>query len=221
VTCLLSGVPLHLKRLIADDPAVVKSILRALKERRQNLGTDILAMRRMSRVTINLDDLTVEARSDLELALGETTPQTMIDLIRECVVCPTLFWAGRIDKVACDKHAARWRKRKQRRKEKAARATVAGRQHAERKAEAIKGFSPTAVAILNAIAIGGERVFWKIDHAVFGDLEKNPSVKIVPQRHIVRRTINMLVRLGFLEHAERAEDYEDEYTPTPKLIDLW
>ena len=76
-------------------------------------------MKNPSEVTINLVSARITERSDLELALqdvGDDLPN-LVDLIRECPesTCGQLFWAGRSDKKACDKHIGLLRKRRNRR----------------------------------------------------------------------------------------------------------
>lgn len=99
--------------------------------------------------------------NELALALAEIDPPERVDLLLECPECSRVFWAGRDDKKACDKHAGTIRKRKQRRNEKAEQ-IKAGKQAAEHKRvplkeETVKRFSRRAVALLDAIVIGGNR----------------------------------------------------------------
>jgi hypothetical protein len=216
--------PKRLERLIATDPAVLRPILRALQDRRQKKGPETFAVESPSRVTINLDNYSVTVRSELALALAEIDSPDIVELIRECAVCQVIFWAGRIDKHACDKHVGQRRKGKQRQKEKVEQ-TKTGEQaaelkHAHLKEEAVKRLSPTAVALLNSIVIHGNRIFWKIDNQAYEELKQIPGFR-VPQRYIIRRTLTMLVDRGYLRHDERAESHEDRYEPRQKLIDLW
>ncbi len=118
--------PPRLRRLIAeanekpiDTTHPLRLILRALKDKSQNKGPDTLPLPSMSLVTINLTDYSVTVRNELALALKEIYPPNRINLIRECRKCSLLFWAGRVDKVVCDKHTEQWRKSKQRIKQKA------------------------------------------------------------------------------------------------------
>jgi len=133
-----------------------------------------------------------------------------------------VFWAGRDDKKACNKHLGTIRKRKQRQKAKTEQAKTEEQVRAQRKEAAIKRLSRTAVALLNAIVIHGHRVFWKIDNAAWKELRDDPSVLRVSNPHVVRQTLNMLVNRGYLRHSERAgRPREGRYEPRQKLIDLW
>jgi len=204
---------------------MLRSILRALRHRQLNIGADTFAVESPSSVTINLVDYTVTVRSELAIALREIEPSSL-DLIRDCLKCRRLFWAGRIDKKVCDKDAGNWRKAKQRRRQRAegrqAEQDAAERQHAQVKAEAAKRLSRTAVAVLNAIVIEGKRIFLEIDVAAWRELKANPLVQRPPNPHIVRRTLTMLVRRGYLRHIERAgQPRKDRYEPRQKLINLW
>jgi ribosomal protein S27AE len=203
-------------------PQVFRLILRAFQDRRQNKGLDTLVVDSPSQVRINLDNFKVTVRSELKVALDEIDPPSAIHLIRECPECGCVFWAGRNDKTACDKHRGTIRKRKQRQDKQAEREKTKEQLYAEQKEQAIKTFSRTAIAVLDAIVIGGNRVFNKIDYAVWFALKDDGSGRRVPNPHIVRGTLNMLVRRGYLTHNERAgRPREDEYEPRQKLIDLW
>lgn len=204
---------------------MLRSILRALRHRQLNLGADTFAVESSCTVTLNLVDYNVTVRSELALALKEIDPNSF-DLIRDCLKCRRLFWAGRIDKKVCDKDAGKWRKARQRQRLKAegrqAEQDAAERQHAQLKAEAVNRLSRTAAAALNAIAIEGKRIFWEIDDAVWRELKADPLVRRVPNAHIVRRTLTMLVTRRYLRHIERAgQPRKDRYEPRQKLIDLW
>lgn len=216
--------PKRLERLIATDPTVLRPILRALQDRRQKKGPETFAVESPSRVTMNLDNYSVTVRSELALALAEIDSPNIVELIRECAVCQVIFWAGRIDKQACDRHVGQRRKGKQRRKQKEEQAKagkqVAERQRAQLKEESVKGLSRTAVALLNAIVIKGHRIFYEIDNEAWSELKQIPGFR-VPQRYVIRRTLTMLVHRGYLRHDERAESHEDRYEPRQKLIDLW
>jgi hypothetical protein len=180
-----------------------------------------LPLQTMSLVTINLTDYSVTVRNELALALGEIYPPARMNSIRECKCCPRLFWAGRIDKVVCDRHADQWRKSKQRIRNRADLAK-AEREASERKIrEELKGMSRTAVALLNAIVFANERVFWKIDNQAWSELKENPLVRRVPNRRIVRQTLTMLVDRDYLSHEEQGDPLDDYYLPRKKLLDHW
>lgn len=214
--------PRHLERLIADDPQIVREIRHALQDWRQNKGAETLGLKRTSRVTINLTDLTVTVLSDLKLALADTDAQSMIDLIHECPVCDALFWTGRIDKVACNKHAKQWRKSRQRLREREGRAK-AEREALERKIrKELQRMSHTAVAVLDAIVLRKQYLFWKIDNDVADHLDENPLVRRVPSTYIVRQTLTMLVERGYLTHEQNEQDErKDRYFAENKLLRRW
>jgi hypothetical protein len=199
----------------------LRQILRALQERRENKGADTVALSSMSRVTINLTDYSINVHSELASALKEINPPDKIHLIRECQTCPRLFWAGRVDKVACDKHAGKLRKSKQRKKEKEDRAK-AEKEASDRKIRnQLKRMSRTAVALLNAIVFKGERVYWKIDTAAYWELKDNNLVLRAPNYRIVRQTLTMLVDRGYLRHEPQGDPAEDYYLPQRKLLNHW
>jgi hypothetical protein len=212
--------PRYLKRLIADDPDSLRQILRAFQDRRQNKGAETLAMPSMSRVTINLTDLTVTVRTELELALAEISPLSIIDLIHECPVCKTLFWAGRADKVACNKHVERWRKRENRRNQKGKEAEVKTERAAAKLEKTIRGLSKTATALIIAIMARHCRLFHKIDQEASYEIDEI-SWERVPSSYIVRQTLTMLVKRGYLEHRPSGNPFEDRYEPEDKLFELW
>jgi hypothetical protein len=152
----------------------------------------------------------------------EIDPPSKMDLIRECPECNRVFWAGRDDKRVCDKDAERSRKREQRRKGK----VEAAKQAAERKDAqlklALQRLSPTAVALLNAIVIKGIRTFYKIDFEIWHELKEDSGVRRVPNLRIVRRTLNMLVNRGYLNHNPHRDDQDlDYYFPEPHVTKAW
>jgi len=201
------------------DP--LRLILRALQDKRQNRGLATLAVQSQSQVTINLTDYKVTVRSELAFALSEVNPPEGMHLIRECPVCRWVFWAGRDDKKTCDKHAEKERKRKQRQNKKAeAKQQAAERKDAELK-KALHGLSRTAIALLNAIVIGGKRTFNKIDFAAWKELDDDPSVQRVPPFRIVRNTLNMLVKRGYLDHVPKDDPDHDLYIPEPRIMKAW
>lgn len=218
--------PTRLRRLIAeangkpiDTSHPLRLILRALKDKSQNKGPDTLPLQSMSLVTINLTDYSVTVRNELAIAIKEIDPPDRINLIRECQKCPLLFWAGRVDKVACDKHAEQWRKSKQRTKQKAEQAQAEKEASERRIRKELKGMRRTAVALLNAIVIGKERVFWKIDNEAYIYLKQSPLVRRVSNERIVRQTLKMLVDRGYLSHEPHGNPREDRYFASKKLLD--
>jgi hypothetical protein len=142
-----------------------------------------------------------------------------MDFIRECPVCNNLFWAGRVDKVACNKHSEQWRKSKQRVKQKQNQ-EQAEKEASERKIKKeLAGMSRTAVAILNAIVVNNQYVFHAIDNEAYIYLKQSPLVRRVPNERIVRQTLKMLVQRGYLEHEERGNPKKDRYFALKKLLD--
>jgi hypothetical protein len=218
--------PRRLQRLIdrankqsTSESDALREILRAVQRKRQNKGPDTHAVDLVSTVTINLIDYRITTRNELASALKEIDPPDKIHLIRECQVCSHLFWAGRVDKVVCDKHAESWRKNKQRGSQRAdqARAT---KEAAERKIkDELKGMSRTAVALLNAIVIGRQYIFHAIDNEAYIYLKQSPLVRRVPNDRIVRRTLKMLVDREYLSHEPRGNPKEDRYFASKKLLD--
>src|SRR5687767_11042521 len=133
--------PLRLKRLInrenalaASDPHPLRQIVRAFQARKHSKGGDTFAVQFLSDVTINFIDYGVSTRNDLADAL-DGVGQVGLDLIRECAnpKCDRLFWAGRADRMACEKHLQQWSKREYRRKRKERETETKSAQDAKRK----------------------------------------------------------------------------------------
>jgi hypothetical protein len=223
--------PARLRRLIAqaNEKSNVQShplrlILRALHAWRQNKGPETLPLELPSQVTINLTDYSVTVRNELDLALKEVYPPSKIDLIRVCRICNDLFWAGRADKVVCDKHVELWRKRENRRKEKKreteAKQVQASKQKQEEAKKTLSEMSRTAISVIRAVMRSPyPRLFEYIDHLSSAELRN--SDELVRSTKVVRQTMNKLVRDGYLEYSESAERRNDRYDPTQKLRDLW
>lgn len=220
--------PPRLKRLIkrvnagsADEAHALRQILRAFHARRQNKGADTIAIQSLSEITINLTEYKVTVVSELAKALDEIDSWRVVDSIRECVhpTCSQIFWAGRADKEACDKHAQQWRKTRQRRKERENQAEAHARREEAQLKRTITRLSPTAHAVISAIMANQKRVFLNIDDSAASYLYG--TVLHVPSRYIVRQTLTMLVRRGYLDYFEDVNHNEDRYSPRQKLIDLW
>ncbi len=220
--------PLRLQRLIkrenalpASDPHPLRQILKAFQAKRQNKGPETFAVKFPSEVTINLTDCTVAVRNDLALALAEIDLPAMVDLIRECPIpiCRRLFWAGRADKVACDAHVGQWRKQEDRRKKKQTQAETDREREEARLRKTISRLSRTAVAVITVIMADRRRVFESIDNWACYYLRG--SVRKVPSRFIVRQTLTMLVKEGYLTYQADVDPDEDQYEPREKLINLW
>jgi hypothetical protein len=220
--------PRRLQKLIdrvnkqsTSESHALRQILRAVQDRRKNKGPDTYAVNLDSTVTINLIDYSFSVRNELALALSEIDPPDKIDLIRECRVCNDLFWAGRDDKVVCDRHAEQWRKKNQRDRQKKDQARAKKEVEESKITKELEGMSRTAVALLNAIVFAKQRVFYKIDYEAWVELDENPLVRRVPNRRIVRQTLTMLVNRGYLTHEPQDDPLDDYYLPRKKLLDRW
>jgi hypothetical protein len=227
--------PPYMRRLInrvnelpAGEPNPLKQLLRALNEKKQGKGADTVAVKSPSEVTVNLVTFRVNVRSEFELALQDVDVDLpdLVDLIRECpeLTCGRLFWAGRSDKKACDEHVGLLRKRRNRRDKRERETEVKHAEATNRRAEeaqkALSKMSPTAIAVIRAIMRPERpRLFWEIDWWVA--YEHRESGEVIRSTHVVRQTINKLVKDGYLTYSESAEPEEDRYEPRQKLIDLW
>jgi hypothetical protein len=211
----------HVNEQPLNPPHVLRQILHAIQDRKQNKGPDTLPVESLSIVTVNLTNYSIEVRNDLANALKEIDPPTRIDLIRECSVCSLLFWAGRDDKKACDKHAGYLRKKRQRqtKKEQTDKQKLE-RKDAQRK-KPLKALSHTAVAVLNSIVIHGNRLYHDIDDAAALELKQNPAVQRVANRRIVRQVLTMLVDREYLTHSLGKNANYDIYEPAQQLAKDW
>lgn len=225
----------RLNELQPSEPNPLKQLLKAIQENRQGKGGDTVTVKSPSEVTVNLVNLRVTVRSDLELALQDVDNDlpNLVNLIRECPesTCGQLFWAGRSDKKACDKHIGVLRKRRNRRdiknreKQKKADAKAdAKRVEAEsRRQKATKTFNemtPTARSVIHVIMAKKARSFGTIDvessHRLWDIGDRSRSTKVV------RNVTHSLYKDGYLEWYESADHQrEDRYYPTQKLRDLW
>lgn len=219
--------PLHLQRLIdrenalpASDPHPLRQILKAFRARRQNKGPETVAVQSLSDATINLIDCTVTVRNDLALAFGDIDSPDTVDLIRACATCGDLFWAGRADRWTCSRHLMQWRQKEYRRKKKQSQAETKRERTEAQKRKTIASLSRTAVALITAIMVGGYRVYWEIDNQACYYLRQIP-VKKVPSNRIVRRTLTMLVKQGYLTYSPNVDPTEDRYEPDDELTDFW
>lgn len=218
--------PLYLQRLInrenelpVSEPHPLRQIRRAFQDRKQGKGWETFVVRYPSDVTINLTTGKVAVQNDLALALADITPN-MIELIRDCAICGDLFWAGRGDKWACPKHAAKWRKREYRRKQRGKQAELKAERAAANLEKTIRGLSKTAKAVIIAIMAGHFRLFHNIDQeACYGSARM--SWERIPSSYVVRQTLAMLVKRGYLEHFPAGNPLEDRYEPEEELMELW
>lgn len=224
--------PLHFQRLIdrfneqPSESNPIKQILKAFRDKKQGKSTDTVTVKGLSQITINLVNFKTTLRDELELALLEIDLPNLADLIRECPVrdCGRMFWVGRDDKRVCDKHVDRWRQREYRRnkKEKEAEAeqAEAANRKGEKAREALSKLSPTAIEVIRAMMRPERpRLFWDIDWWVaYGHRQ---SDDVTRSTIVVRRTINKMVKDGYLTYSESAEPDEDRYEPKQKLVNLW
>jgi hypothetical protein len=153
------------------------------------------------------------AHDDLALALKEfEDSETRIDLVRECPICSDIFWAGRSDKEACDRHATRWRKQEQRRREKIkteqrAKARV---RRATSKRRIERPLSRTSMLILEAIANQLHR-FKTIDDHVYMKMHTSRWVRKTDPLYrtaTVIRCLKLLADAGYIDRTEM-EDIEE------------
>lgn len=225
--------PERLRRLIdrlnkesGDEARVLRLILAAIQNKRQNnKGPDTYVVNLPSTITIDLTDYSFHIRNELADALADIDPPELIERIRECVVCKCLLWAGRADKVACDKHVDRWRKREHRRDIKQRKAVAATKRRKQKATETFDQMNRTAQSIIRAI-MSGARKFTSIDGYSWHDFYDDD---LLPRSTlVVRRVTHKLYKDGFLtyhESADRRDRYgfspNDYYYPTPKLTELW
>lgn len=219
--------PLRLQRLInrenalpASEPHPLRQIRRAFQDKKKGKGWETFVVGFPSDVTINLTDCTVRVQNELALALADISSPDMIDMIRDCPVCGDLFWAGRAEKEACDRHKEQWRKQRQRRNEKRKQAEVDSERDAAQLEKTIRGLSKTATAVIIAIMAGHCRLFHNIDQEACYGIGQT-SWERIPSSYVVRQTLAMLVKRGYLEHYPAGNPLEDRYEPEDKLSELW
>jgi DNA-binding MarR family transcriptional regulator len=225
----------RLNELQPSEPNPLKLLLKALQENKQGKGGDTVTVKSPSEVTVNLVNFRVSVRSDLELALQDVDNDlpNLVDLIRECPesTCGQLFWAGRSDKKACDKHIGLLRKRRNRQdiknrekqKEADAKADAKRVEAKRRKEKATKTFEAmtvTARSVIRAIMGQGARSFGEIDYEHWQEFYKGG--KLPRSTQVVSRVTHKLHKDGYLDYSESADERRlDRYDPTQKLRDLW
>ena len=156
--------PSRLKELIAlanlepdsDTRKHLQVIARAFRAKRQGKPTPpAIQIEIQQLITVSLSDGAIQTPGgELESALDLIDPPGNIQLVRECPKCLEIFWAGRKDKEACDKHVSWWGKREWRRKgrEKAERRARAKARRAKSKSRVERPLSKTSLMIIEAIA---------------------------------------------------------------------
>jgi Fe2+ or Zn2+ uptake regulation protein len=216
--------PSRLKELIAlanlepDSEARkhLQAIADAFKAKRQKKtrAPALIQIEVKQTITVLLGDGTVETpRDELELALAQIEPPGRIGLIRECPKCGEIFWAGRADKEACDRHTGLWSKQEWRRKtrDKATQRLAAKAKRAKAKSRVEKPLSKTSETILDAIA-DHQNIFESIDNHCYYALHHQGSGHGGMYRTAtVKRCLSLLTDLGYIDATER-EDGKLFYT---------
>jgi hypothetical protein len=205
----------------------LKLILRAIQNNKQNnKDPEPYVVKLPSTITVDLTNFSVRIRNELIDALSAIDPPELIERIRECPVCHDLYWAGRGDKAACDKHVERWRKRENRRDIKKREIDAATKRRRDEATETLLGMKTTALSVIRAIMESDARSFGAIDVAVWNQFYYDDRVP--PSTWIVRNVTHKLYKDGYLDYHESADSRDrrgfsiyDRYTPTQKLIDLW
>jgi hypothetical protein len=200
----------------------LKSILQAIRNKQQ----EPYVVKLPSTITINLADFSDRIRHPLSDVLSAIDPPDLIERIRECPVCHDLYWAGRKDKAACDKHVERWRKRENRRDIKKREEAADAKRKRDEARETLAAMTTTARSVIRAIMVSDARLFGDIDGACWHQFHNDDRVP--RSTEIVRNVTHRLHKDGYLDYFESAErpdrrgfSVEDRYTPTRKLIDLW
>jgi hypothetical protein len=219
----------RVNRQSSDESHVLRQILTAIQNKRQNnKGPDTYVVNLPSTITINLTNYESHIRNELADALADIDPPDLIERIRECPVehCNTLFWAGREDKVACDRHVDLWRKRKNRRETKERKTAAATKRRKQEAANTFDQMNRTAQSIIRAVMLAGARKFSTIDGYSWHDFYDDD---LLPRSTwVVRNVTHSLYKDGYLTYHESAErrdrrgfSNDDRYYPTPKLTELW
>src|ERR1043166_9244070 len=206
----------------------IRGILRAI----QSKSAEPYSVKLPSTITVDLTDFSVRIHNELTDALKAFDPPELIHRIKECPVCPDLYWAGREDKAACDKHVDRWRQRKYRDEKRKRERAAADQQRRDEATEILRALSKAKRAVIRAIMGKDASDFYEIDVAVWH--EYNDAGILPRSKLVIRRSTHRLYRDGYLEYRESADRLEstdrrtrrkvspyDRYTPTRKLIDLW
>jgi hypothetical protein len=220
----------HIKRLNQEsgvEAQHLRLILQAIQNAQQNnKDPEPYVVKLPATVTVDLTDFRFHIRTSLTDALSAIDPPELIERIHECPVCRDLYWAGRKDKKACDKHVDRWRKRQNRRDIEQRETAAATEQRKQEARETLAAMTTTARSVIRAIMVSEARLFSDIDGACWHQFYNDERVP--RSTEIVRNVTQRLYKDGFLDYHESAErrdrrgfSVEDRYTPTRKLIDLW
>jgi hypothetical protein len=227
--------PERLRKLLArinrqsDESKVFRDVVRlSQKYRQNNKAQDSHVVNLPSTITIDFTDYSCHIRNDLADALKDIDPPDLIERIRECPVfhCGRLFWAGRDDKKACDKHIALERQREYRRKKKQADTKAAAKRAQNEARQILSGMKTTAQSVIRAIMASDASQFGEIDGAAWQEFYNDGMVP--RSTWIVRNVTHKLYKDGYLDYHESADSRDrrgfsiyDRYTPTRKLISLW
>jgi len=227
--------PERLRKLInrvnkeaGDEAHVLRLILQAIRKHKQGKGAATYVVDLPSKITINLTNYTSHIRNELALALEDIDPPDLIERIRECPVtdCNSLFWAGRVDKEACDKHVDLWRKRNNRQDIKLRKNAAATKRREHEATKTLEGMTKTALSVIHVIMAKKARSFRTID--IESSHRLYDSGEVIRSTKVVRQTTHKLFKDGYLEYYESAErrdrhgfSNDDRYYPTQKLRALW
>jgi len=220
----------RVNRESGDEARVLRKILSAIRNKRQNnKGPETYVVNLPSTITVNLIDYSSShIRNDLADALADIDPPSLIERIRECPVphCNSLFWAGRDNKKACDKHVALWRQREYRKKKKKKQSAAEIERENAAATKTLSAMNRTRLSVIRAVMVSGARKFGAIDVASWWDFWNDG---LLPRSMlVVRRVTHKLHKEEYLDYAESVErrdkrgfSIEDRYSPTQKLTDLW
>jgi hypothetical protein len=163
----------YIKRLNQEsgvEAQELKAFLQAVRNKQ-----DPYIVKRPSTITIDLTNFTVHIRHPLSDALSAIDPPELAERILECPVCHDLYWAGREDKPACDKHVNQWRQREYRKEKKKREGAAAAKRRRDKATETLLAMNTTAQSVIRAIMDKGARDFHEIDGAFMaGVFQRRP-----------------------------------------------
>jgi len=171
---------------------------------------------------VSLDGVITALPNEIHQTLDEIDREgARIELLRACAVCTEIFWAGRGDREACTRHAARWRQQEKRRRDKVTKEKRAKERvrRQQQKAEKPLKFSITTATICDAIFEHNRTTETILDHCYI-QLHKG-SYSIISGVYsgaTVHRGIKLLVDAGYLNPGELQEEKQNRYyAATEKL----
>lgn len=222
----------YIKRLNQESGVAaqhLRLILQVTQDARQdNKDPDPYVVTLPSTVRIDLTDFSWRISNDLTDVLRAIDPPELIERIRECPAkgCGDLFWAGRKDKKACDKHVDVWRQRQHRREVEKRETAAADERRKQAARETLFAMGTIKLSVIRAIMDDGPDTFAAIDARVWqicNDASDRPI-----RRTAVRKAAHELYRAGFLHYRESADRRDacgfsrfDRYPITVKLDRLW